>query len=278
VAVVVGWNARTTERLGSKTAFVADLVPGNRKLAEFSIQLANTPGALVEVASILSKHKVNVLTGFHDSEQWSFFADVTGIESSVEDIAKDISSLSPVSKVSTSEGVTEGIIVDSLHQQLKWGPFRSIIIQADVMSSIVNRIKGIFGPEGKAGKAVVFGTGEAAGRTAFKGIAAQLDEKVVRTHMKDLITLYKAQGWGDFKLGSLDLDNTTASVQVLNSFECAHLEGAGSPSSDSTCDFVRGHLTGLLSEVFGKRVDVTETLCAAHGHSHCQFDVQAAKQ
>ena len=41
---------------------------------------------------------------------------------------------------------------------------------------------------------------------------------------------------------------------------------------------MRGHLTGLLSETFGKRVDVTETLCVGRGHSNCQFDVSGVKQ
>jgi predicted hydrocarbon binding protein len=258
-----------------KTAFVAELVPSNRKLVEFSIEAANTPGGIAEVASILSKHKVNILTGFHNAVEWGFFADVTEIESSIDDIVKEISSLAIVSKVSLSEEVCARIIVDTLHPQLKWGPFRSIIMRADVMSSILNRIKAIFGPGGKAGKAIVFGMGEAAGRTGFQGVAGQLGAEALRSHMKDVITLYAAQGWGDFKLASLDLDRITASVQVFNSFECAHLEGAGSPSSDFTCDFVRGHLTGLFSEMFGKRVDVTETLCVCRGHSKCQFDVSS---
>ena len=266
-----------TDMPSSKTAFVAEFAPSNRKLAEFSIELANNPGNLAKVASILSKHKVNVLTGFHDSEQWSFFADVTEIESPLDEIVEEISSLAVVNKVSTSEGVTEGIIVDTLHQQLKWGQFRAIIVRAEVMSALLNRIKGIFGPEGKAGKAVIFGMGEAAGRTAFRGVTGQLDAKAVRTHMKDMLALYAAQGWGDFKLASLDLAKPAASVQVFNGFECAHLEGTGSPSSDFTCDFVRGHLAGLFSEMFAKRVEVTETFCVARGHSHCQFDVQAGK-
>jgi predicted hydrocarbon binding protein len=264
--------------LHDKTVFVAELVPSNRKLVEFSIIAGNTLGGIAEVASILSKHKVNILTGFHDAGEWGFFADVTEIESSIDDIVKEISSLPIVSKVSLSEEVPEGIIVDSLHQQLRWGSSRSMIVKADVISAMLNRIKGIFGPEGKAGKALVFGMGEAAGRTGFQGLADQIGAGVVRSHMKDMITLYAAQGWGDFKLTSLDFDKTTASVQAFNSFECAHLEGAGSPSSDFTCDFVRGHITGLFSEMFGKKVDVTETLCVARGHSHCQFDVSGVKQ
>jgi predicted hydrocarbon binding protein len=260
-----------TEAPKSKTAFVAELVPGNSNLVEFSIELANTPGALAEVASILSKHKVNILTGFHDSVQWSFFADIAEIESSIDDIVKEISSLAPVSKVSLGEGLSEGIIVDTLHQQLMWGPFRTLIVRAEVVSSILDRVKGIFGADGKAGKAIVYGMGEAAGRTFYKGLGRQINTETLKSHLKDVVELDTAQGWGDFTLTNLDSNKMTASVTVRNGFECAHLQGADSPSH--TCDFVRGHLAGLFSEMFGKRVNVTETLCVACGHDKCQFEI-----
>jgi predicted hydrocarbon binding protein len=266
------------DRPHDKTAFVAELVPSNRKVVEFAIEFANTPGAIAAVASILSKHKVNVLTGFHDPAEWGFFADVTNIESSADDIANEISSLAVVSKVSLSKEVSEGIVVDTLHGQMVWGPFRIITVRAGVMSSILQRIKGIFGAEGKAGKAIVFGMGEAAGRDFYKGLSSELSPEIIKSHIESLIGLLTADGWGDFKLTSLDLNRMTAIVTVLNGFECAHLEGAGASSPSSSCDFVRGYLAGMFSEIFGKRMDVTETLCASCGHAKCLFDVSGVKQ
>jgi len=267
----VGNSSRDMQGLGSKTAFVAELVPRNRKLVEFSVELANTPGDLAKVAMVLSDHNVNVLTGFHDAKRWSFFADVTDIESSVDEIVKEISSLSPVSKVSLGKEVSEGIIVDTLHKQMAWGPFRTIIVRADVMSSILERVKGIFGAEGAAGKAIVHGMGEAAGRAAFKGIANTISAETMKAQFENLIQMYTAQGWGDFKLASLDLNRITASVTVVSGFECAH-----EAASSTTCDFVRGHLTGIFSEAFGKRMCATETLCAARGNAKCHFAIASS--
>jgi predicted hydrocarbon binding protein len=267
-----------SEALKSKTAFVAELAAGNRKLVEFSIELANTPGALAEVASILSKHEVNILTGFHDSKQWSFFADITKIKSSIGDVVKEISSLAPVSKVSLGEELSEGFIVDTLHQQLMWGPFRTLLARAEVVSSILGRVKRIFGDEGKAGKAMVYGMGEVAGRAFYRGIARQIGAETLKSHLKYVVGLDTAQGWGDFRLTSVDLNKMTACVGAFNCFECADHQRAGSLSSTFNCEFVRGHLAGMFSEIFGKRVSATENLCVARGDSHCQFDIQEIKQ
>ena len=265
-------NASSKDMLNSKTCFVAEVVPSNRRLVEFSIEFAtNTPGEMADVALVLRKHHVNLLTGFHDAAKWSFFADVTEINLSVDEVVKEISNIASIKKVNVGKEQSEGFIVDSLHRQLTWGPFRSIVIRADVMSSILNRIKGIFGAEGKAGTALVLGMGEAAGRTAYKGVSAQLSAEVLRSHFQDEMFLYTAQGWGEVKVASLDMDKGTACLRVFNSFECADPKG----NPNSSCDFIRGHLTGLLSETFGKRVVVTETMCSARGHSCCQFEIEA---
>jgi predicted hydrocarbon binding protein len=259
----------------TKSAFVAELASGGRRLVEFSIELANTPGDLAKVATVLSKHKVHVLTGFHDPDKWSFFADVTEVESSVNDIVEELSSLAPVSKVSLREGLAEGIIVDTLHQQLMWGPFRTILIRAEVMSSMFDRVRGIFGAEGKAGRTLLYSMGEAAGRNFHKGIASQIGSETVRSHLKDIIALHKAQGWGDFKLISVDLEKATALARAHDNFECAPFEGTrSSPQSD----FVRGHLAGIFSEVFSRKVEVTETLCVARGDAYCQFEAREVER
>lgn len=66
----------------------------------------------------------------------------------------------------------------------------------------------------------------------------------------------------------------SASVTVVNGFECAHPQGrAGSPSPTFNCDFVRGHLAGLFAEVFGRRMTAIETLCVGRGDAKCQFEV-----
>jgi hypothetical protein len=64
-----------------------------------------------------------------------------------------------------------------------------------------------------------------------------------KSHIEDVIGLYGADGWGDFRLTSLDLNLMTALVTVINGFECAH-----EADSHSSCDFV----CGTLPEFFRK--------------------------
>jgi len=124
-------------------------------------------------------------------------------------------------------------------------------MRAEVMDAILNRIKGIFGAEGKAGKALVFGMGEAAGRNSYKWLASHLNTDA-KSRIDGILGLCGADGWGDFTLTSLDLNGMTASVTVLNGFECVN--GVGSSSSPSSCDFMGGYLAGVFSEMFGKRM------------------------
>lgn len=248
--------------------FIGEIVPDGRKCVEFSIKLTNTVGALAQVASILIKHKVNIQTGYHDAEQWSFFADITEIDMSLDGIVKEISSLAVVTRVILGKEVSGGVIPDTLHQQLVLGPFRFVIVRADFMNAIFQRVKGIFGVDGKAGKVVIHGMGAAAGQDAYRR-ACELGSDFPKTHVEDILALYMAQGVGEFRLLNLNTDNATASVQVNNSFECTPFKGKSSTQSD----FIRGYLAGFFSEIFGKRADATEILCVARGDDRCLYEI-----
>ena len=61
------------ESVPSKTVFFAELVPNGRTLVELSVRLDNIVGALSEVALVLAKRRVNILSGYHDAEvnEWN---------------------------------------------------------------------------------------------------------------------------------------------------------------------------------------------------------------
>ena len=96
----------------------------------------------------------------------------------------------------------------------------------------------------------------------------------MKSRIKDVIGLYTAQGWGIFKLILVDFDKATAYVAAQNNFECAPFQGSGSSPRG---EFVSGHLAGLFSEIFGKRMEVTETNCIARGDGDCKFEIHEAR-
>jgi len=251
--------------------FIAELVPHGKTLVEFSIKIANVAGGLSQVASNLTKHRVNVLSGYHANDEWCFFADITEIDWPLEDVIKDISSLSVVSQVITGEKVSEGLIADSLHKGIKSKPtqIEYLILRADSLRTFLQTVKGIFGPEGKTGRTLVKNMGMATGKQAYNQAVAVLGDQYLRKHVQELMDVYMAQGMGEYKLLNLDVQNAKASVQVSNNFECNRLSGMSSPQGDLT----RGYLTGLFSEYFGKRTAVTERRCVARGEENCCYEI-----
>jgi predicted hydrocarbon binding protein len=239
---------------------------------EFSITLVNTIGALSEVASVLAKHRVNVTSGYHNANEWCFFADITKMDSTLEHIVKEVSSLAVVKLVITGEKASDGLIIDSIHKAIKLGSREYLMLRADSIRAFLQSVKGIFGPQGKVGNVLVFNMGSAAGKQAYNEATAVLGIEYLKTHLQTLMDAYMAQGVGEYKLLNLDVDHGKASVQVSNNFECMHLSGKDSPQSD----LARGYLAGLFSEYLGRRVDVTETRCVACGHSTCLFEITPA--
>jgi predicted hydrocarbon binding protein len=257
-----------------KTAFISEIAPG-RHLAEFSVELANSPGALTEASEILSRHKVNVLNGFHDAKRWSFFADLTESDVTAHQIIEQLKTLSVVTNVLVADD-PHGIMVDCLHYPIMWGKYRAVLMRADTLSSMLNRIKRMFGANGTVGKVILFAMGEAAGREAFAFVSEQVGATAARKELTNVTRLYSANGWGIVKCTDVDFEQGRALLQLNDSFECSRpVDGnVSSPQSD----FVRGHFAGLFSELFGNRVEVVETQCIAMGASSCTFTVATKTQ
>jgi hypothetical protein len=137
-----------------KTPFIAELLP-SRQLVEFTVTLANTPGALEAVAAVLRKHHINVLSGFHTTERWSFFADITDSDVSAASLLDEVKALGIVSSVSATDA-SRGFIIDLLHFPLSWEKGKPLVLMTgEVLGSIFSRVREIFGAEGTVGKVLV---------------------------------------------------------------------------------------------------------------------------
>src|SRR5208282_532142 len=256
-----------------KDVLAFEFSPG-KKLAHFVVAMKNTPGALEFSAAIATKHKVNILSGFHNAPSaasnafWSFFADFTDATIGPGELAKELEFLPSTVQVHFKVP-RRGLLIDSFHFPLRWGGQRAIVMRTDSLTSIFSRITGVFG-DGAAAWVVMYEMGEAAGRVIMKDLLIQLGS-IVRDELGSIVGLYSSNGWGLFEVVSVDLDRKSAEFRVRDNFECVYYKKSALPRSN----FIRGHIAGWFSELVGSRVEVVEERCQAKSDPFCYFVVRA---
>ena len=73
--------------------------------------------------------------------------------------------------------------------------------------------------------------------------------------------------WMEAGLSRLRIDSTEASEMIVN------LEESVEAKEGNTCDFGRGYLSGIVSQLMGKRFEVDEVECASQGYMACVMQV-----
>jgi len=248
-----------------------------KRLAHFMLELKNIPGALEKSSAIPTRHRVNILSGFHHAPSasrsafWSFFADFTEADTDAPALAREFETLTSTISV-RFQVPPNGLLVDSFHFPLSWGGHRAIMMRTESMTSIFARINGIFG-DGPAAKVVMFEMGEAAGQAIYKDLAENIGDDTIRRELSNIIGLYSSCGWGIFELLHADLETKTVLLRVKHNFECDDYRGK---STIPRGNFVRGHLAGWFSQLFGARTEVSETKCVAKGDLFCEFEIHPA--
>ena len=73
--------------------------------------------------------------------------------------------------------------------------------------------------------------------------------------------------WMEAGLSRLRIESTEASEMIVN------LEESVEAKEGNTCDFGRGYLSGIVSQLVGKRFEVDEVECASQGYMSCVMQV-----
>ncbi len=253
-----------------KTAFIAEVGAADSRLAQFSIEFtSDKPGRIRQAAAILEKHKVNILTGSHESFRWSFFADLSQSDANTAQLGQDLRTLPDVKKVQTQDGLN-GVIVDALHHPLMMGKDRAVLFRLDTIVSMLSRPREIFGAEGALGKILLHQMGRAGGQSSLKAFSETFGKSRTKEQLSNIMNMYAAGGWGVFKLMEVDFDRGVAVVQAFDNFECITHRGE---RGESYSQYVRGDLAGMFSEEFDMRVDAVETHCVVQGAPFCRFEI-----
>jgi len=81
-----------------------------------------------------------------------------------------------------------------------------------------------------------------------------------------LSRLKDEMNWGKIQFQDIDLKNGSGKILIHNSFEAIARK-----NTRQSCHFLRGYLTGFLSELFEREITVEEEQCAATGGNCCKF-------
>ena len=243
-----------------------------RVLAHFVLTLRNQVGVIEELSNVLTRSKVNILSGFHvapvgSDGTWSFFVDVTDATLSPDELAKEFSRSPNVLDVKFRVSRV-GFIADMFHFPPRFvGPI--LVISAASLKEMFRHIRELLGT-GSVGDILIHQLGIANGRGIGQSIASVFGKRPSRGELEEFFHLLRAAGWGVETLKEFDYETSTARVQVANCTECSFYSQASQPQSQ----FVRGSYEAQFTAIFGKPVDVEEVLCTAKGDSICEFVVK----
>lgn len=87
--------------------------------------------------------------------------------------------------------------------------------------------------------------------------------------LTQLSELKNEENWGELSFLDVDFENGSGKAVVRNSFEARERR-----STSPGCHFFKNFLEGFLSELFARKVRVTEEKCAGRGDEHCEFKIQ----
>ncbi len=254
-----------------KEIMVAEYSP-DRKLAHLVITLNNVPGALNRCTGLIAAEGVNVLSGFHVAPTarqygyWSFFADLTNAKSTLGQLASKLKSLEAVTNVTSSES-KDGLLIDTSHFPVTYSTFTVFLLRVDVFSQMLQRIYSMIGaPAG----VVFYQMGFIGGSTTFNGLKRTIGRDMVRRNATYLLSMFSALGWGIFELVDLSFERRRATVRSRSNIECKQSAGK---ATEPQSNFVRGHLSGVFSEIFEERMDSVEVRCEALGDEFCEFNI-----
>lgn len=147
-------------------------------------------------------------------------------------------------------------------------PKNSFLFQFATFNDMMSALELIFSPS--AASVILFTAAVKCGTQSYNRMKEKFgtkEEAVLR-----LSELKEKENWGKLTFRDVDFVNGSGKVIVVDAFETVALKaGKDQATGKPCCNFLRGFLTGFLSELFEKSVTVTEEKCAGKGDEYCEF-------
>ncbi len=245
--------------------------PG-RSLAHVAVQTTSAGQCMANLGKSLSKIHANVISasmlpaGTAGEVSWSLFLDITGTGQTVKAMRERFLALPGVTAVSVAAS-EDGLVVHSQRFPLQLGGRRAVIIKADALNDMLDRLTEVFG----SGAAVIVDQmGEAMGRSAARYVLKELGKKFSSDHLEALIGTYGSLGYAAVELEpgkSVDLH------VVLHAKELFECEANAGRRVRRRSVFFRAHVRGFVTGVLGLEAEVEEVQCIAEGADECAFRI-----
>ncbi|MDG6985951.1 MAG: hypothetical protein JRM73_04305 [Nitrososphaerota archaeon] len=258
-----------------KDVEVWEHAPG-KKLAEFVIRLKNEKGVLAKCSQVINDSNVNMLTGFmtapgrSSTATLSFFADVSESPDGVTGLKRALQDLDVVVSVEAI-AAESGFMVDRQHFPVQWAGRKAVVLRADAMNEMLNRLWAVFG---SGAATIIDQMAEAMGRHSAKEIVEDFGAKFAMSQLDELIGTYSALGFADV---SIERSKSSEFPMVINAKELFECESNAKLKLHRRSAFFRAHLRGFMSNTFGRDFEVNEVQCLTDGDEVCSFRVAVSE-
>ena len=147
-------------------------------------------------------------------------------------------------------------------------PKKSFSFKFATFNDMVSALELIFSPS--AASVIVFTAAVKCGAQSYSRMKNEFGTK--EEALRRLSELKRKENWGKINFRDVDFANGSGRIIVADALETiARKVEEGREAGQPCCDFLRGFLTGFLSELFEKSMTVSEEKCAGNGDKHCEF-------
>ena len=144
----------------------------------------------------------------------------------------------------------------------------SFSFQFVTFKDLVSALELIFSPS--AASVILFTAAVKCGSQSYNRLKKEFGTK--EEAFRRLSELKSKENWGKLTFQDVDFNTGSGKVVVADAFETmARKEEKGQVTGQPCCNFLRGFLSGFLSEIFEKSITITEEKCAGKGDEHCEF-------
>jgi hypothetical protein len=147
-------------------------------------------------------------------------------------------------------------------------PKNSFSFQFVAFNDLVSALELIFSPS--AASVILFTAAVRCGAQSYNRMKKEFGTK--EEALRRLSELKRKENWGKMTFRDVDFVKGIGKVIVADAFETmARRAKVGREAGQPCCNFLRGFLTGYLSELFGRSLTIIEETCVGKGDEHCEF-------